>query len=96
METNILWLSDIHYKWIETKNEYDKNENVKKLISNLIALLEKSFKDKIDKIILTGDISFSGNSYEYEKFKEMILEEIFKTQSKAPQVIPIPGNHDIE
>lgn len=97
METNILWLSDIHYKWVHKECEYEKNGNVKKIVSDFIAFLQENFNNKIDKIILTGDISFSGSAYEYDHFNKNVLEKIVTTQKSVnPKIIPIPGNHDIQ
>lgn len=95
---NILWLSDIHY------TNFDKQENNSLHLYDFLDSFFKTCKQikrelnknqqKIDFIIITGDIAQSGEINEYELFKKDILSPLFNIFKNAELLI-IPGNHDV-
>lgn len=82
----ILWISDIHYK-----TKYKDNEHVCDYLRSFKKFQKKYTKEKpLDYILLTGDISFSGERTEFMKFSK-VLKKYFP---KIP-CLSVVGNHDV-
>ncbi|MEJ1337000.1 MAG: metallophosphoesterase [Candidatus Sedimenticola sp. (ex Thyasira tokunagai)] len=66
-------------------------------IKDLISAAEKFADHPFDFVIITGDLAFSGQTSEYIKLKELILEPLSRSQhfSNARWII-VPGNHDLD
>lgn len=99
--SKITWLhlSDFHFKNNHdidgNVNEYYRNKVLEPLLDD-IDKYPKKLKLKIDFILITGDLAFSGKKDEYEhvaKFLDMLLEK-FDNLSKK-NIFLVPGNHDI-
>lgn len=94
MKIALLHLSDIHLNNRKCIN----NENIKRIAVTLYS------ERKVDRvlILISGDIAFSGSSYEYTAAKYLIgtliseIKKIFQWKSKNKiVVICVPGNHDM-
>ncbi len=85
----ILHLGDLHYK---SKNR-DLNQD--KIIEKLINHLQK--KDKIDFVIFSGDLVFSGVNYDdFESAHNLLFNSLCKQLNIDPShIIVSPGNHDV-
>lgn len=97
-DANILWLSDIHYC-------HDDNALLVKLggrpvrFSTIKSFFE-SIKNEIDghrptHIIITGDLSFSGQKAQFKSFYDVVLKKYLESN---PDVLFLTcaGNHDIQ
>lgn len=88
----ILWLSDIHFLNLD---EYEENRDVvEKYIKCLKSnILESTYTH----IVISGDISFSSQTEEYDSFYDNLLKDIInQEENPAIRVITVPGNHDID
>jgi len=104
IDTNILWISDIHFK-----AHYVKTDEAKRKLEPFYgAFLEKIEEEQesrpIDYIFLTGDIAFAGTENDYKGFCEWFIVPLYNFFKKWleehqdvrwPRIIFIPGNHDI-
>lgn len=86
--TKILWVSDIHIKVDEFKYY-----NIESYFDKMVNYVEDEYPT-LDYIIISGDIAFSGESEEYNLFREHFIEKI-KMKYKNIIILSIPGNHDI-
>ncbi|GAB3330148.1 hypothetical protein GCM10027299_34550 [Larkinella ripae] len=92
--TNILWLSDIHFRV-----KYSEIDNLKEYFESFIDTVEEYHKIKpIHWIIVSGDLAYSGSVEEYEALFNMLLQPLLVRLSfdlSSPNLITIPGNHDV-
>lgn len=87
-----LHISDIHFLRKYNKEESGYNSifnNMTNPISQIKSALDKVSKEKLDFIIITGDLVESGDSEDYKILKEN-LDNIFKG---IPYIVTL-GNHD--
>ncbi len=89
-----LHLSDWHQKG----KDFDRTFVRDKLIADI-----KTRKDisnnltKIDFVIFSGDVAFSGKPDEYQAAKKELFEPILKACGLGPEnLFIVPGNHDID
>lgn len=93
----ILHLSDLHFTHPNTLDVKTKLKTVSsdiriKQLENLI----NNLNEKIDYVVITGDITFRGNENGVQLFNKMFLKLI--REGKLPPVqkfIFTPGNHDV-
>lgn len=55
----------------------------------------KANGDKLDYVLISGDLAFSGTEGDYALFEEKILGPLKKLAGKDIRVLAIPGNHDV-
>ncbi|MCX6319746.1 MAG: metallophosphoesterase [Bacteroidetes bacterium] len=55
----------------------------------------KSNGDKLDYILISGDIAFSGTEGDYALFEEKILAPLKKIAGREIRILALPGNHDV-
>ena len=88
----LLHISDIHFLREYKKEEEGYNSifnNMTNPIDQIKKLMSKVNKDKLDFIIITGDLVEGGNSEDYRELKKN-LNEIFEG---IPYIVTL-GNHD--
>jgi len=91
---NWLHLSDWHQKG----NEFDRQVVLKALLKN-IREREKinPCLQKIDFVIFSGDIAFSGKAEEYQIATEQFFKPLLDACGlTAKQLFIVPGNHDLD
>lgn len=87
----ILQISDIHFKRLpDARDEYAQ------LKERLFEKVEEIARDcKIDRILICGDVAFSGNKDEYEQKAKVFVNRLLDIiQGETAQVYMVPGNHD--
>jgi len=95
----ILWLSDIHYSPLKDE---DSKLARKDFIDSFLEEIEDIFtkKERIDYVILSGDIALRGEDSDYKVFWDEILvplhELILSKKLQFPKILTIPGNHDLD
>ena len=92
----ITWLhvSDWHQKG----EEFGKEVVGEKLIEDIKKRSEiSSDLDKIDFIIFSGDLAYSGKNQEYELAQQRLLDPLLDaTGLKPDKLFFVPGNHDCD
>ena len=89
----ILQISDIH--WRESLKNLD---TFKPIQDGLIEDLKRAKKKGItfDRILICGDVAFSGAKIQYRRAKDYIQELCNETGCDGENVYVVPGNHDKE
>lgn len=88
----VLQISDIH--WSKTPELLDEYKDIReKMIEDLSYYYEQN-KEGFDKILVCGDVAFSGNEKEYEKAKTFLQELCRTIHCNESKVFIVPGNHD--
>ena len=89
----ILQISDIH--WRESLKNLD---TFKPIQDGLIADLKRAKKKGItfNRILICGDVAFSGAKVQYKRAKDYIQELCKETGCEEKNVYVVPGNHDKE
>lgn len=93
MPREITWLhiSDCH---INDDDNYDRELVIDRLFDDLVLLREqKGFQP--DCIFLTGDLSFSGQTPEYQNVERFVLRLTDVTHVSLDRIFCVPGNHDV-
>ncbi|MCW6076606.1 metallophosphoesterase [Clostridium sporogenes] len=86
---NLRWLhlSDIHFNF--------ENYDTKKMRKLLLKYLKQEFFDKIDFIVITGDIAYQNKGYT-QKMKKFIQDIVNAVGTNIENLYIIPGNHDLK
>ena len=88
----ILQLSDIHWK-----KQLDAADDYTDIRDQMLQDLEyycKGTGNSFDKILICGDIAFSGSEDEYKRANSFIRELCKTVACKSEEVYTVPGNHD--
>jgi Icc-related predicted phosphoesterase len=103
---NIIHLSDLHFGRIDSAGLSNDLDKVHETFSSLITkIAEINDERKIDYIVISGDVGFTGKSKDYDEtkgprilsagdFLKSFNDRLFR--SHMPVFIVCPGNHDIE
>lgn len=96
MRLTYVHLSDIHFGQ-ETGSDVFVHEDVKqRLLEDVRALKAASRIERMDGVIVTGDIAFSGKKSEYDR-AALWLDQITEVIGcEKTDVLVVPGNHDID
>ena len=95
MSLTYIHVSDIHFGQ-ERGSEVYVHDDVKRcLIDDLEAVKGAKSLGRIDGVIVTGDIAFSGKVNEYERAGKWLDELTMAIGCEKTQVMVVPGNHDI-
>jgi predicted phosphodiesterase len=95
MALQIAHLSDIHFKDETTQIGHDANEHMREdIILDLIKITKEY--GKLDAIIVSGDVAFSGKETEFKSARNWLHEILDRTNSKDAEIIVCPGNHDVD
>lgn len=91
---SFIHLSDIHF--VKTSgNPADVDQDLRNAVITDIRINAKKYLGKVDGVLISGDIAFSGNKKEYEIAK-VFLEEITSVFNiSKSSVYCVPGNHDV-
>ncbi len=83
----ILHLSDLHFG---TKNDANRWYN------QLATDLHEDLKcNSLDALLLSGDIASNSAAEEYEAAREFIINLMIDFRLRWPEVVIVPGNHDL-
>lgn len=88
----ILQISDIH--WQKTLELADDYKDIQELMLQDVRYYCKHNEEKFDRILICGDIAFSGQLAEYKKAETFIQQLCHIIGCKTTDVNMIPGNHD--
>lgn len=86
-----LHLSDLHFR---DSDQYDRSIVISALWKDL-----EHWKDLDifpDFIVVTGDIAYSGKTYEYEFALDFLDKLLIKTGLGKDRLFLVPGNHDVD
>lgn len=96
--TGITWLhlSDWHQKGKEL--DFNKKRVLDELIKDIRSRVQISEElEKIDFIVFSGDVAFSGKQEEYEAAQEYFFKRILEAAGiEEKRLFIIPGNHDLD
>lgn len=85
-------ISDIH--WMKTLDLADDYNDIQELMLQDVEYYCQHNKEKFDRILICGDIAFSGDVDEYKKADKFIKRLCKVLGCKTTDVNMIPGNHD--
>lgn len=91
---SFIHLSDIHFN----KNSgdiYDLDKDLRNEIQRDIKKMQSESIDKIDGILVCGDIAFSGDVIEYETALDFLKSLCIQLGIPETSVLCVPGNHDV-
>ena len=96
----ILWLSDIHYRYYDEKKNGELKGKQRRFIDIFLNEVKEILEEKarIDYVILSGDIAFSGDAKTYKLFWDEFIDPFYLLVSSKkvfPKILTIPGNHDV-
>ena len=91
-----LHLSDIHFRSGQAGDVHDSNKDVRNELERDLRTICTTLVKKVDGIIVSGDIAFSGQQDEFE-FAKGWLQHIAELIHCSPKSIMVtPGNHDVD
>ena len=88
----ILHLTDFHYK-SKTYDRFSQDQIIEKLCAKLTLL-----KGKIDIIVFTGDLVYSGKEYNgFEEANYILISKVLEASGlNRENIIFCAGNHDVD
>ncbi|MCK9442408.1 MAG: metallophosphoesterase, partial [Methanothrix sp.] len=91
---NWLHLSD----WHQGGSEFDRQVVQKALLKDIQERVKINPElQKIDFVIFSGDVAFSGKAEEYQVAKEQFFQPLLDACGLSPkQLFIVPGNHDLD
>ena len=96
MSLTYVHLSDIHFGQ-ETGSEVYIHDDVKEcLIEDLVTLKIANGIERMNGVILTGDVAFSGKKSEYDQAARWLDRLTQVIGCEKTDVLVVPGNHDID
>lgn len=95
MSLKLLHLSDIHFQKYTEDKLLDLDENLRREIEYDLELIKGSV-GKIDLILVSGDIAYSGNENEYAKALKWLEKICSIVGCERENVLTVPGNHDVK
>jgi hypothetical protein len=90
----ILHLSDIHFGQERSGDHTFLDDVREQLINDVAGLLGSS--NRLDLILVNGDIAFSGKKQEYDRAVSWFDQLINVGRCDVNAILTIPGNHDID
>ncbi len=95
MGLKLLHISDIHFYHFKHSGYLDLDKDIQNELELDLYELKTDF-DKIDIILIGGDIAYSGREEEY-KLADNWIERICEITGCDPEnVLIVPGNHDVD
>ena len=96
MPLTYVHLSDIHFGQEKGAEVYVHNDVKECLIEDVATVKVEAGIERMDGVIVTGDIAFSGKKSEYD-FAAQWLDRLTQVIGcEKTDVIVVPGNHDID
>lgn len=95
MGLKLLHLSDIHFRNFQNHKFLDLDKDIQRELEIDLAELKSEY-NKIDIILIGGDIAYSGKVEEYEAADKWIKKICSITGCDEENVLTVPGNHDID
>jgi 3',5'-cyclic AMP phosphodiesterase CpdA len=95
MPLRVLHLSDIHFS---TKPDDEKivHTDVRDQLLNDLRDVMVPRLGNIEKVLIAGDIAFSGKRPEYEEATRWLEQVTSICGCKTTDVLTVPGNHDVD
>jgi predicted phosphodiesterase len=91
----LLHLSDIHFRKGEIATAMDPNFHLRaELVRDAEEFVQRTGQ-KVDAVIVSGDVAFAGVGEEYEYALEWLDELCRRCGSSLAHVFVVPGNHDV-
>lgn len=91
-----LHLSDIHFREFEFGSAQDPHYGTRRrMVEDIDAQFQK-FGEAPDRILISGDIAFSGQKQEYDFAREWLDELCDSIGIPHDAVVLVPGNHDVD
>jgi 3',5'-cyclic AMP phosphodiesterase CpdA len=87
---SILHLSDIHFG---IEHAFQERLQVEDLMN--LALRDITAEDKIDLVVVSGDLTSRGTEQEFEQAADFLLSIARSLQLGLERFVIVPGNHDI-
>lgn len=88
----LLQLSDIH--WKKQLDAADDYTDIRDQMLQDLEYYSQGTGNGFDKILICGDIAFSGSTDEYKRANTFIRELCKTVACKSEEVYTVPGNHD--
>lgn len=85
-----LHLSDFHLKAKDKLNEFNQETVLDSLIEKV-----SEFKNRINYVLITGDLVFSGKKVEYNKINDFLVKLANTLNINKKNFLIVPGNHDV-
>lgn len=93
----ILHLSDIHFSNRDIEKPYDQNLGLRDDTIDDVKTMRAKIGQKVDAILISGDIAYHGQQLEYEFASKWLEEELCPAAGcKFENIFVIPGNHDVD
>ncbi|MDE0396151.1 MAG: metallophosphoesterase [Gammaproteobacteria bacterium] len=96
MSLTYVHVSDIHFGQERGADVYVHNDVKQCLIADVAQLQAAAGIERVDGIIVTGDIAFSGKKSEFDVAAQWLDDLTGAVGCKKTDVIVVPGNHDID
>ena len=96
MPLTYVHVSDIHFGQERGPKVYVHDDVKQCLIADVEAVKTEAGIDKVDGVLVTGDIAFSGKKGEYDLAAQWLDRLTETIGCKKTDVIVVPGNHDID
>jgi len=92
----LVHLSDIHYGSMGTEEHFDLDSHVRnELVRDLTTMKAQADIGKMDAILITGDIVYSGQEQQFSKMAEWLKKLCGYLDCSEERVWTTPGNHDV-
>ena len=96
MSLTYVHLSDIHFGQEKGADVYVHNDVKDCLIEDVATLNVAAGIERMDGVIVTGDVAFSGKKREYDSAAQWLDRLTQAIGCEKTDVIVVPGNHDID
>jgi predicted phosphodiesterase len=95
MALRLVQLSDIHFSTKVDEEKLPHDDVRGELLNDLRHVMVPNL-GQMHKILIAGDVAFSGKREEYEEAARWLEEVTAVCQCKKTDVLAVPGNHDVD
>jgi 3',5'-cyclic AMP phosphodiesterase CpdA len=95
-QINLLHLSDIHFRRGESGDVYDLDSDLRNEVERDATRMRVDRIDRVQGILVTGDIAFAGKKEEYDTAREWLERLCDLLGCARENVWLVPGNHDVD
>ena len=96
MSLTYVHLSDIHFGQARSAELYVHDDVKACLLDDLVAFKAEAGIERMNGVIVTGDVAFSGKKREYDEAATWLDRLTQRIGCEKTDVLVVPGNHDIE